>query len=366
MGALLQNTVFGKQKIKPNTFIGGVSSSLSTPALVATKLKIPVSRIKSFSIVENNIQFAVIGGSYILPNLNSGPFNGFGEGITYYDDRDGLVTRVAHSCFRNSDSTPTLLWVNLPNCTIFENYAFGGCTTLQTVNAPLITTIGQFAFASTKITNVSYNYCTSVADSAFAGCMQNTSVNLPVCTTLERNAFLNNSKLNTVTLPNVTTIGASCFENNPNLEYVSMPNLTSIPTGAFRYCPLATFNFPSVTFIGSQSFRDNAAQTIFYFPELLSADVSSFYGTKATDYIFNKLTSCANYAFSNCTNAVNINIPKCTQLGENSSYNNVFDGIKKGCSITVNIFLQNNNTNTPDGDLQFAISSRSALVNFTL
>lgn len=367
MGSLLQNTVFGKLKNpRPNTFIGGVSSSLNTPALVAAKLKISVSRIKAFSIIENDIQFAITGGSYILPNLNTGPYNGFGEGITYYDDKDGLVTRVGHSCFRNTSGTPTLIWINLPNCTVFENYAFGGCATLQTVSAPLITTIGAFAFASTKITNVNYVYCTSVADSAYHSCLQNTSVDLPACITLEQNAFWKNSILNTVTLPNVTTIGATCFEYNSNLGYVSMPNLTSIPSGAFRYCPLATFNFPSVTFVGAQSFRDNMAQTIFYFPELLTAGVSSFYGTKATHYIFNKLTNCANYTFFNCTNAININIPKCTQLGDNYLYNNVFDGIKKNCSITVNAFLQNNNLNAADGDLQFAISSREAVINYTL
>ena len=64
----LKKFYFGKQKLKPNTFIGGVSATLNTPALVATRLGISVSRIKAFKIVGENIEFAVVGGSYEIPN----------------------------------------------------------------------------------------------------------------------------------------------------------------------------------------------------------------------------------------------------------------------------------------------------------
>jgi len=66
MGALLQNTVFGRQKAAVNTYIGGVSATINTPALLASTLGISASRIKLFSTIGSDIQCAIIGGSYSI------------------------------------------------------------------------------------------------------------------------------------------------------------------------------------------------------------------------------------------------------------------------------------------------------------
>jgi hypothetical protein len=80
----------------PNTFIGGVASSISTPALLATKLAIDVSMITNFSIVGSDIK-CKITGSYAIPSF---AFNFQQSSIpTYYTDSDFLVTSVGDNAF---------------------------------------------------------------------------------------------------------------------------------------------------------------------------------------------------------------------------------------------------------------------------
>lgn len=113
----IRKTVFGRQKAKANTFIGGVSSTLNTAALVATKLGIAVSRVKSFKIKGSDIEFSVTGGSYNIPgsaflsNLN----------IKYYDDVDGLVSGILAVAFAN---TTNLEYVRCKNATVIQTLAF--------------------------------------------------------------------------------------------------------------------------------------------------------------------------------------------------------------------------------------------------
>jgi len=359
----LQKTVFGRQKIKPNTFIGGVSATISTPALIAAKLGINVNRIKAFSIIGSNIQFAVSGGSYELPNANSGLYNGFAPGITYYDDRDGLVAKVNHSCFRNNSGASSLVWVNLPNCNYIDNYAFFNQQNLTTLAAPKITYFGDYSFSYTRISSVIYNYCLTVGDSAFSRCFLPLTINLPVATVFATNAF-SFSNISSYYGLNLTTMGVGCFDQCIGSPYFNMPNVTSVPINCFRYFSGPTFNMPLANSIGSQAFRGNIAQTVFDFPEVLTTGQSCFFDTKATSYLFNKLTNCGDYAFNSCSNVTNVSMPKCTILGPTALSDNVFNGIKIGCSITVTVSLQTNNSGSPDGDLQYAVSSRSAIINY--
>lgn len=205
----LKKFYFGKQKIKPNTFIGGVSATINTPALVAIKLDVSVSRIKAFKIVGADIEFAVIGGGYTIP---ASCFINNTE-IKSYIDADGLVSQFTGGQeFRNS--------------------------TIQTVNFPNVTTF-------------------------------------------------NNSILN--------------FYNCVFLTSVSFPKLTRVWTQAFHFCTsLSTIELPLLTVTGP-------------------------------------------FAFANTSSLSTVNILKCSNLGGFSTYDNVFEGIKIGCTINANISLKTNN-----------------------
>jgi hypothetical protein len=346
----------------PNTFIGGVASTINTPALLATKLAIDVSRITGFSVVGSDIK-CKITGSYELPNRNITPYNGFASGITYYDDRDGLVTKVNHSSFRNNSGASSLVWVNLPNCNYIDNYAFYNQQNFTTLTAPLISFLGDYSCSYTRISTINYAYCQNIGDSAFSRCFLPLTINLPVATVFATNAF-SFSNISSYYGPNLTTMGVGCFDQCTGTPYFNMPNVTSVPINCFRYFSGPTFNMPLVNSIGSQAFRGNIAQTVFNFPEVLTTGQSCFFDTKATSYQFNKLTNCGDYAFNSCSNVTNIYMPKCAILGPTVLNDYIFNGIKTGCSITVKANLQTNNSGSPDGDLQYAITTRGATVNY--
>ncbi len=86
-----------------NTEIGGVASTISTPALLASKLAIDVSRISNFAIVGSDIK-CKITGSYTSVNFNGD------TSITYFDDKDGLITDLMSFAFEN---TPNLKRLSL-------------------------------------------------------------------------------------------------------------------------------------------------------------------------------------------------------------------------------------------------------------
>jgi hypothetical protein len=96
----IKKTVFGRAKYKPNTFIGGVAGTINTAELVATKMGLPLSRIKAFSVVGNDIQFAIIGGSYDIVDY----FLNNDVSVTYFRDDAGLVTGLGFRAFRACSS----------------------------------------------------------------------------------------------------------------------------------------------------------------------------------------------------------------------------------------------------------------------
>ena len=122
----------------------------------------------------------------------------------------------------------------------------------------------------------------------------------------------------------MTTFNTSIlnFYNCVFLTSVSFPKLTRIYTQAFQLCTsLSTIELPLLTVTGT-------------------------------------------FAFANASSLSILNIPKCSNLGGSSTYNNVFEGIKIGCTINTNISLKTNNAGGVDGDLTYAKNTRLAIVNF--
>jgi hypothetical protein len=86
----LQKTVFGRVKYKPNTFIGGVAGTINTPALLAPRLNLDVKYIKSFKVVGNDIECAVI------VNYSVGWYQWRDNpDLTYYKDYGGRLVSIA-------------------------------------------------------------------------------------------------------------------------------------------------------------------------------------------------------------------------------------------------------------------------------
>lgn len=93
----------------PNTFIGGVSATISTRAILASTLSIDVSRISGFTIVGSDIE-CKIKGTYVVPA-------GFAtiNPVTYYNDTYGLVTSAIGDAFKNGLVISNIQYIYLPN-----------------------------------------------------------------------------------------------------------------------------------------------------------------------------------------------------------------------------------------------------------
>ena len=152
---------------------------------------------------------------------------------------------------------------NIPNSvTSIENYAFTGCTSLESVSIPdRITSIGEYAFGNcTSLTSVTIpNSVTSIDEGAFSDCASLTSVTIfGSVRSINRFAFYDCTSLKSVTIPNsVTRIGVRAFYSCTSLESVTIPDsVTSIGDEAFYNCiSLTSITIPcSVTNIGDEAF----------------------------------------------------------------------------------------------------------------
>lgn len=427
MGSL-KKYYFGKSKYKPNTFIGGIGGTINTPALIATKLGLSINRIKVFSVVGSDIQFAIIGGTYVLTGFLSD------TNVTYYDDRDGLVTSIGGSAF---NSTTNLQYVKVKNATTLGASAFqlsglrglnNDFTSVTSVASncfvtgrPAITTVLNFPNLTTILANTAFSFDTTYAN--------NVTINVPLAlktsnagkphTALSSGVNLTAVIINYIgwvddTSYNTELGGVGTYYANKGLlakamgigsgGLVNMQNVSGVlRVKALDTYPLASNGFQSNTSL--TYFDDSIASLVTGFGTLSIVSVTNLVWVKFPGVItlngFRNFSSCASLTtvelnnmvthngdwfgrtcpnlkiqhFPNCTRVTSnialidasftlLNMPKCIQLGGSAADNGTLLNLATGCVINVNVALQTNNAGAPDGDLQYAITSRSATVNY--
>jgi hypothetical protein len=123
-----------------NTKIGGVSATINTANLLATKLGINVARISQFTIVGSDIECSV-SGNYTLPYQ----FFNNDNTITYFKDSDSLVTssNAGLPFYNCANITDVILY----GMTSLGNTSFGLTPKLELLYLPNTTTIPNNAFA---------------------------------------------------------------------------------------------------------------------------------------------------------------------------------------------------------------------------
>lgn len=124
-----------------------------------------------------------------------------------------------------------------------ENSAFSGCSSLQSVDLPVCTSVGASAFYEcSSLQSADLPVCTSVGSDAFRYCSSLHSVELPVCTSVGSEAFLGCSSLQSIDLPVCETIGDNAFSET-NIHEVSLPaTLQSMGGGCFGNNTVYVFN----------------------------------------------------------------------------------------------------------------------------
>ena len=103
--------------------------------------------------------------------------------------------------------------INLDNSASFvASDAFKNNNTIQTVNLPYATSVGEYAFNScNSLTQVSLPMCSLINNYAFASCNSLTRVSLPMCSLINNGAFQRCSSLTQISLPVCSYIGAAAF-----------------------------------------------------------------------------------------------------------------------------------------------------------
>ncbi len=396
-----KKATFGLSSFIPNTFIGGVGSSITSAAQLASTLGISTSIIAGFRVLDNEVQ-ALITQSY---SMNGYTFRD-NDDITYFYDNDGLVTFIGSQTFRRAgaltevvlpncveiesyqfENSPNLTLIDIPNCTIFGNSPADHNTIIsQGLNANLVINAHIFNMTSNdgrpeaSLVHFNYlvNYVGYVDDGSWNTEIQgdttyNTRLSLGAATTANagailnvhevngnirfkcidryafNNDFMNNSAL-TGYVDNdgfVAAIIDNCFQNTDNMTELNLPGIINLGSGGNdfgRYSAnYETINMPNlVTFGASYFLRDGGKEKVFNLDSLESV-TSSFYGVEIAEF----------------------NAKKLKNIGSDTTNNDRFTAMQGAAPIfRVHEFLATNNAGGPDGDLVAIVTSKNATVEF--
>lgn len=146
-----------------------------------------------------------------------------------------------------------------------EDYAFHGCTNLRNINGIKPTSVGKYAFGSTKVSDIDLSKASTIGDYAFT------------------NIYASNDEcwIAKADLSSAREIGYCAFDDCSHLKEVTFGNsLTSIGDYAFNGCGFPSLKLPeSLTTIGKRAFSNSAIETIDIPASLLHIDADLFYGT---------------------------------------------------------------------------------------
>lgn len=353
------------------------------------------------------------------------PTNGtFGPNITYYDDRDGLLSQVTSQMFRY-------------------------CTNLQWVNLPAVTEIRDYAFQESGLTgNITFPSCISILDNSFRSLINSPNISFPVLSSATGiNIFVGPTNYPIFNIPisfltsnnglpadfcTIPTMGKSIINYigySNTAEYnTELGNLGSIITNKGHLAWLiglgsgAIINFQivgeNIRFLALknyalkvQAFYNNSTTYPITFFDDIGMKVSNLNDASINlcstikwvkfngivnltgnsilrecqllnNVELNNVKTCSsNPILRDSYNMINLNFPelltmtgnfysagiktfnapKCTTLGASTGNDGIFN--TNGIALTLPVILKTNNNGAPDGDIQNVLS-KSGSVNY--
>lgn len=299
-----------------NLIIEGVSSTITSKEILATKLTVGVSEIRRFQVVGSDIK-ANIRRVY---GVSSDAFNN-NKNILRFIDLDGLCESLGINAFYQS----SLIEIIAPNLKKIEANSFRAAVNFTGVNFPKLESLEAGSFHSTKITQAIFPLIKSenIGTLTFINSTV-INVNLGGAKYLGTQFFQACTSLLTAVLDEVVTADNGFFYNANKIQNISLPKATTLTLNCCRGATaLKTFSAPLLNTITDKT------------------------------YFFN--------GNSNCTL---IDMKKLKVFGNPANISNCFVGLKTGCIINVNIALKTTNSGAVDAALDYAKNSRGAVVNF--
>ena len=190
-----------------------------------------------------------------------------------FDHKDfNNVTYISISSFSNSGITNVEFknqsFVTIPGSSggniAAGTGAFDNCTKLTKIDAPYVTSVGQYGFRNCSLlvnANIDWNNVTNIKSGAFANCSKLSLNNWTVPDSLIElgsSAFINSNISGTLTIPSTTSLtelSASTFKNSKiSSIIINNPNITTIPSSCFYNCSQVTYiNAPYITELGTDA-----------------------------------------------------------------------------------------------------------------
>lgn len=250
--------------------------------------------------------------------------------------KEATIGRILESSiFKRNATLAKVVFGN--NIKIISEEAFYDCPNLSSVDLSKVESIGNSAFANTKLEKVEIPAQLSyLGSSVFSNCTSLTSVSVKAnITSIPDGCFQGCSSLSTIEYPaSVTVIGESAFSGCGFTSFKLNGNVTEIQREAFRSCKkLENMEWGNVSLIGFNAFEDCGFKELSlpaslcdiymnafaYCKNLVKVDLSKTnvkeIGCFANCYALEevrfpqKLTGIGYECFKGCSSIVTLNLP---------------------------------------------------------
>lgn len=233
----------------------------------------------------------------------------------------GVTTVKKQAFYRCSN----LNYIDMPNLSTISKECFRWCGELNGLTTKNLITIPQYAFASSKITKLTFPKVTTVYNNAFSHCYSLTEISLPslVDGNLYDNAFSVCKNLEKVIFPSdFVSLGGYTFSHTNISDFSFLNNIQYIYQGDFYYCQnVEKLTLPNVVFADTNAFNYMSSVTEIILPScttiLQEAFVQNRYLKKVV--FSDELESVGQRIFVDCPSLQYIVLNGLT-----NSYENIF------------------------------------------
>ena len=190
--------------------------------------------------------------------------------------------------------------------------AFYNCQKLKDLNAPLVATLGEEAFASSRLEAVS----------------------LPLVTELPRQTFFNCGSLKSAYLPSVVTVGEKALATG--LDSIDLPAAESLGYFAFGGCGIRSVSLPKLKTVGQRAFGECYRLETVELPlaEVISEDCF-MRCTALRSVTLSSAKSIGSYAFTGCSQLESLTIGSASVCTLTDNNRMVFNGTPSSLKIYV-------------------------------
>ena len=194
------------------------------------------------------------------------------------------------------------------------DYAFSGCTALESINVENATFIGDYAFKDcANLGSAVFGNCKQIGAHAFENCTSLTTLEIPdSITKISEAAFSNCSSLMSVRIHGSIIIGDSAFQGCVSLGSINLEKATSIGEGAFKNCTnLKSVGLYTET-VNRSTFENCTSLNSIFFSESVKAIGGNAFAncTSLESVMFYCNVNVDDYAFANCSSLKSIEVQK--------------------------------------------------------